>query len=80
MHLLKAKEAEVSLFRSSGRKFNKDGEITDNWWTNFTTKGFEKRAQCMVDQYNNYSVDGGERGQIQVNHVIKREERLPENK
>ena len=34
----------------------------------------------MVDQYNNYSVDGGERGQIQVNHVIKREERLPESK
>lgn len=49
--------------------FNKDGEIIDNLWTNYTTQGFEKRAQCMVEQYSNYSVNGGELGQIDVSHV-----------
>ncbi|XP_068742755.1 membrane metallo-endopeptidase-like 1 isoform X2 [Montipora capricornis] len=66
-------------FDATGRKFNKDGEITENWWTNFTTKGFEKRAQCMVDQYNKYSVDGGERGPIQINGKLTLSENIADN-
>lgn len=49
--------------------FNKDGELIDNLWTNYTTQGFEKRAQCMEEQYSKYSVNGGELGQIEVSHM-----------
>ncbi|KAK2563721.1 Endothelin-converting enzyme 1 [Acropora cervicornis] len=52
-------------FDANGRVFNKDGELIDNLWTNYTTQGFEKRAQCMEEQYSKYSVDGGELGQIE---------------
>lgn len=49
--------------------FNKDGELIDNLWTNYTTQGFEKRAQCMEEQYSRYSINGGELGQIEVSHM-----------
>lgn len=54
------------LFISLGRYFNKDGEIIDDWWSNKTSQGFEERSKCIVDQYSNYSVDGGEEGKIYV--------------
>lgn len=57
------------IFDSPGRYFNKEGEIIDNWWSNHTSQGFNTRAQCMVDQYNKYPVDGGNQGQTHVSHV-----------
>ena len=57
------------IFDSPGRYFNKEGEIIDNWWSNYTSQGFDTRAQCMVDQYNKYPVDGGTQGQTHVSHV-----------
>ena len=57
------------IFDSPGRYFNKEGEIIDNWWSNYTSQGFDTRAQCMVNQYNKYPVDGGTQGQTHVSHV-----------
>ena len=57
---------------SAGRYFNKDGEIIDNWWSDFTSKGFEERAKCMVDQYSKYKVDGEDGKAIQVNIVFNK--------
>lgn len=41
-----------------GRKFNKYGELTKNWWGSNSLKHFKKRADCIEKQYNNYKVKG----------------------
>ncbi len=41
-------------FDDSGRKFAGDGNLTD-WWSEADGAEFEKRAQCMVDQYAGYT-------------------------
>ena len=28
-----------------------------NWWTNETSKEFEKRAKCIINQYGNYTLN-----------------------
>lgn len=35
---------------------NFTGEV-ENWWDQSTTENFEKKAQCMIDQYSNYIHD-----------------------
>lgn len=52
-------------FDDRGRQFDKDGN-NKNWWDHETDLNFRNRAQCMVDQYNNYTVP--ENG-LQVNGV-----------
>jgi putative endopeptidase len=42
-------------FDDSGRKFAADGGLSD-WWTDADAKEFEKRAQCIVDEYAGFSV------------------------
>ncbi|XP_068703187.1 endothelin-converting enzyme homolog isoform X1 [Montipora foliosa] len=44
-------------FDSVGRKFNKYGEISKPWWSSYTLDGFQNRSECLVDQYNKYSLD-----------------------
>ena len=41
-------------FDDSGRKFAGDGNMTD-WWTEADGAEFERRAQCVVDQYAGYT-------------------------
>ncbi|MDB4967208.1 MAG: Endothelin-converting enzyme 1 [Myxococcales bacterium] len=44
-------------FDDQGRQFDAKGNLRD-WWTAPVGKEFDKRAQCVVDQYNEYvSVD-----------------------
>lgn len=66
-------------FDARGRYFNKDGEIIDDWWSNYTSQGFEQRAQCMVDQYNKYPVDGGVQGQIYIDGKLTLSENIADN-
>ncbi|XP_072047751.1 endothelin-converting enzyme 2-like [Amphiura filiformis] len=42
-------------FDNNGRKFNKDGNETV-WWSDESIDNFEKRAQCIIDQYSQYVV------------------------
>ncbi|MCE1164001.1 MAG: M13 family metallopeptidase, partial [Bacteroidetes bacterium] len=42
-------------FDDQGRKYDKDGNLTD-WWTEQDAANFEKQAQMLVDQYDNYFV------------------------
>jgi predicted metalloendopeptidase len=42
-------------FDSSGRLYNQDGKL-EEWWTNSTTKAFDARQTCIVDQYSSASV------------------------
>ncbi len=40
-------------FDDEGRQFDADGNLKD-WWTPEDAKAFDERAQCIVDEYNNF--------------------------
>lgn len=44
-------------YDDEGRKFDDRGNMKD-WWDKKTAKEFEKRSQCLVNQYNDYIVEG----------------------
>ncbi|KAF3386548.1 Endothelin-converting enzyme 1 [Penicillium rolfsii] len=44
-------------FDSTGRHYDETGNYT-NWWDDDTVKAFEERAQCFVDQYSAFTVEG----------------------
>ncbi|KAJ2990571.1 hypothetical protein NUW58_g2883 [Xylaria curta] len=52
-------------FDNSGRHYDENGNYTD-WWTNRTVEEFDKRADCFVKQYNNFSIEGSN-GPLHVN-------------
>jgi endothelin-converting enzyme/putative endopeptidase len=42
-------------FDDQGRQFDGDGNLRD-WWTKEDAEKFEKRAQCIRDQYSQYTI------------------------
>ena len=42
-------------FDDEGRQYDGDGNLRD-WWTKPDAENFEKRAQCIRDQYSQYTV------------------------
>jgi endothelin-converting enzyme/putative endopeptidase len=42
-------------FDDEGRRFDAQGNLRD-WWTDQDAREFERRAQCIVDQYAQYTV------------------------
>ncbi|KPI34534.1 Endothelin-converting enzyme 1 [Cyphellophora attinorum] len=53
-------------FDSTGRHYDQTGNYTD-WWTEHTVREFEKRADCFVEQYHNYTIDGPDGKPLHVN-------------
>jgi hypothetical protein len=43
----------------TGRHFNEVGNVED-WWSNKSLEEFAARAKCFINQYNQYSVPGGQ--------------------
>lgn len=41
---------------STGRQFDKDGNMMQ-WWNNATIRAFRERTQCIIDQYSRYKLD-----------------------
>jgi len=41
-------------FDDQGRQFDKNGNLVD-WWAKDTEAKFLKKAQCIIDQYGNYT-------------------------
>ena len=39
-----------------GRQFDKEG-LLNNWWDSVTDKNFKLKSQCIIDQYNNYTIE-----------------------
>ncbi|XP_053777819.1 membrane metallo-endopeptidase-like 1 [Desmodus rotundus] len=50
-------------FDDNGRNFDKNGNMLD-WWSNFSAQHFQKRSECMVYQYGNYSWDLAEQQNV----------------
>ena len=42
-------------FDDEGRQFDAQGNLKD-WWTEADAKAFDERAQCIVDQYAQYTI------------------------
>ena len=40
---------------AAGRRYDKEGNLKQ-WWTEATVREYERRVQCIVEQYNQYSV------------------------
>ena len=43
-------------FDDKGRQFDHIGNI-NQWWDHESSERFHNRAQCIIDQYNNYKVE-----------------------
>lgn len=41
-------------FDDEGRTFDHGGNLV-NWWTSKSESDFLERAQCIIDQYGNYT-------------------------
>lgn len=65
-------------FDALGRYFNENGEMTDDWWSAETSQKFLEKSKCIVNQYNNYSVDG-ENGPIHINGELSLSENIADN-
>lgn len=44
-------------FDDQGREYDKFGNL-HHWWNNETIKRFTEKANCIVDQYNNFKLNG----------------------
>ncbi|KIY47093.1 endothelin-converting enzyme 1 [Fistulina hepatica ATCC 64428] len=53
-------------FDSAGRLYNPEGKL-EQWWTNETSAGFQVKQDCIVTQYEGYTVDDGKGGKVHVN-------------
>jgi len=42
-------------FDDAGRQYDQNGEL-NNWWDEKTDQKYRARAQCIIDQYSNYTV------------------------
>ena len=58
-------------FDDEGAQFDSVGKL-ENWWTPADYKQFQKRAQCVEDQFNSYTVAGGmhENGKLVLGESI----------
>ncbi|KAL1758319.1 hypothetical protein FB107DRAFT_258860 [Schizophyllum commune] len=55
-------------FDSSGRLYNQEGKL-EQWWTNETSEGFDRKQECIVEQYSQYTIDDGKGGEVHVNNI-----------
>lgn len=43
-------------FDNIGHQFDKDGNFV-NWWSPCSKDNYQKKAQCIIDQYGNYTAE-----------------------
>ncbi|CAB1347480.1 unnamed protein product, partial [Coregonus sp. 'balchen'] len=44
-------------FDDQGREYDKDGNLRP-WWQNSSVEAFKNRTECMVEQYNGFTING----------------------
>ncbi|CAG2104773.1 unnamed protein product [Medioppia subpectinata] len=62
-------------FDDRGRQFDKDGN-NKNWWDSQTDSNFKDRAQCIIEQYGNFTVP---ENSLQINGVNTQGENIADN-
>jgi membrane metallo-endopeptidase-like protein 1 len=62
-------------FDDRGRQFDKDGNDR-NWWKPKTDARFKERAQCIIDQYGNFSIA---ENNLRVNGLTTQGENIADN-
>ena len=53
-------------FDSTGRHYDETGNFTQ-WWDNRTIQAFQRKAQCFIDQYHEFTVPGPSNKPLHVN-------------
>ncbi|TIB33167.1 hypothetical protein E3P84_02284 [Wallemia ichthyophaga] len=56
-------------FDQAGRQYEADGRLIfdGSWWSDETVKAFEERAECIINQYNQFTVPGPDGKDLNVN-------------
>ncbi|XP_055958236.1 neprilysin [Patella vulgata] len=62
-------------FDDSGRQYDKDGNLLQ-WWTDDVIGRFKEKAQCIINQYSNYSV---EEADMNLNGINTQGENIADN-
>jgi putative endopeptidase len=65
-------------FDDQGRKFDSDGNFT-NWWGPNDGAEFEKRANCLVDEYSNFVSLKDDKGEVHLNGKLTLGENTADN-
>ncbi|WAR15723.1 NEP4-like protein [Mya arenaria] len=61
-------------FDDRGRQYDKNGNLKQ-WWDDHVIAEFKERAQCIVDQYGNYTIEDD----LQVNGIQTQGENIADN-
>ena len=62
-------------FDDTGKQVNKEGYL-ENWWSIDTEKLYEKKTQCIIDQYSAYH---SSKAQLNLNGIITQSENIADN-
>ncbi|KAG0379046.1 hypothetical protein BGX24_001907 [Mortierella sp. AD032] len=65
-------------FDNTGRFYDSIGRV-HNWWTNNTIKAFDKRSQCLIDQYGSYTIKGPDNKEHHVDGKLTLGENIADN-
>ncbi|KAF9933943.1 hypothetical protein FBU30_003887 [Linnemannia zychae] len=65
-------------FDNKGHQFDAVGRLA-NWWSNSTTEAFNKKAQCFVYQYGNFTVKGSDDKDYNINGQLTLGENIADN-
>ncbi|KAK9453157.1 hypothetical protein V1511DRAFT_505797 [Dipodascopsis uninucleata] len=65
-------------FDNQGRFYDERGVLND-WWTASTSKEFDDRAQCFVDQYSEYYITDENGKELHVNGKLTEGENIADN-
>ncbi|KFM80057.1 Membrane metallo-endopeptidase-like 1, partial [Stegodyphus mimosarum] len=61
-------------FDDTGRQFDKNGNNV-NWWDQKTDELFKRKAQCIIEQYGNYTAENG----MKLNGINTQGENIADN-
>ncbi|CAO3591298.1 unnamed protein product [Absidia cylindrospora] len=65
-------------FDNNGRLYDGDGVLTQ-WWSDETMEKFNNKAQCFIDQYNGFSIQGPDGQDHHVNGKMTLGENMADN-
>jgi endothelin-converting enzyme len=61
-----------------GKHFDGEGRLVQ-WWTEKTSKAFDTKAKCFIEQYSNFTVEDEFGEEIHVNGKLTLGENLADN-